>query len=117
MNSSYKLLLETNPKIINRKIYNIAGENLTVLGIAEKVQSQMNDNCEIKISPVLDQRSYRVSGKKIESEIGFIPKYSVDEAINDLKQAFYSGKFLNLKSEIYFNIKQMKLLMSQDLIK
>jgi nucleoside-diphosphate-sugar epimerase len=117
MNSSYKLLLEANPKIINRKIYNIAGENLTVLGIAEKVQSQMNNNCEIKISPVLDQRSYRVSGKKIESEIGFIPKYSVDEAINDLKQAFYSGKFLNLKSEMYFNIKQMKMLMSKGSIK
>ena len=117
MNSSYKLLLETNPKIIDRKIYNIAGENLTVLGIAEKVQSQMNNNCEIKIFPVLDHRSYRVSGKKIESEIGFIPKYTVDEAINDLKQAFYSGKFLNLNSEIYFNIKQMKLLMSQGSIK
>ena len=117
MNSSYKLLLETNPKIIDRKIYNIAGENLTVLGIAEKVQSQMNNNCEIRIFPVLDHRSYRVSGKKIESEIGFIPKYTVDEAINDLKQAFYSGKFLNLNSEIYFNIKQMKLLMSQGSIK
>jgi nucleoside-diphosphate-sugar epimerase len=117
MISSYKLLLETNPKIIDRKIYNIAGENLTVLGIAERVQSQMNDKCEIKISPVLDQRSYRVSGKKIESEIGFIPKYSVDDAINDLKQAFNSGKFLNLKSETYFNIKQMKLLMSKGSIK
>jgi len=117
MNSSYKLLLETNPKIIDRKIYNIAGENLTVLGIAERVQSQMNDKCEIKISSVLDQRSYRVSGKKIESEIGFIPKYSVDDAINDLKLAFNSGKFLNLKSEIYFNIKQMKLLMSKGSIK
>jgi len=117
MNSSYKLLLETNPKIIDRKIYNIAGENLTVLGIAERVQSQMNDKCEIKIFSVLDQRSYRVSGKKIESEIGFIPKYSVDDAINDLKQAFNSGKFLNFKSEIYFNIKQMKLLMSKGSIK
>jgi nucleoside-diphosphate-sugar epimerase len=88
MVASYKLLLETNPKIIDRKIYNIAGENLTVLRIAEKVQSQMKESCEIKVVPVIDQRSYRVSGKKIESEIGFIPKYSVDDAINDLKEAF-----------------------------
>ena len=117
MTASYKLLLETNPKIIDRKIYNIAGENLTVMGIAEKVQSQMQGSCEIQIIPVLDQRSYRVSGKKIQSEIGFIPKYSVDEAISDLKQAFYSDKYLNLKSEIYYNIKQMKLLMSEGSIK
>ena len=117
MTASYKLLLETNPKIIDRKIYNIAGENLTVMGIAEKVQSQMQGSCEIQIIPILDQRSYRVSGKKIQSEIGFIPKYSVDEAISDLKQAFYSDKYLNLKSEIYYNIKQMKLLMSEGSIK
>jgi nucleoside-diphosphate-sugar epimerase len=114
---SYKLLLETNPKIIDRKIYNIAGENLTVMGIAKKVQSQMQDSCDIQIIPVQDQRSYRVSGKKIESEIGFIPKYSVDDAISDLKQAFYSNKYFNLKSEMYYNIKQMKLLMSNGSIK
>ena len=77
----------------------------------------MQGSCEIQIIPVLDQRSYRVSGKKIQSEIGFIPKYSVDEAISDLKQAFYSDKYLNLKSEIYYNIKQMKLLMSEGSIK
>jgi nucleoside-diphosphate-sugar epimerase len=117
MIASYKLLLETNPKIIDRKIYNIAAENLTVLRIAEKVQSQMKESCEIKVVPVIDQRSYRVSGKKIESEIGFTPKYSVDDAINDLKEAFYLGKFLNVKSESYYNIKQMKLLMSKGAIK
>ena len=117
MIASYKLLLETNPKIIDRKIYNIAGENLTVMGIAEKVKSQMQSSCEIQIIPVLDQRSYRVSGKKIELEIGFIPKYSVDEAISDLKQAFYSNKYLTLKSDMYYNIKQMKLLMSKGSIK
>ena len=117
MIASYKLLLETNPKIIDRKIYNIAGENLTVMGIAEKVKSQMQSSCEIQIIPVLDQRSYRVSGEKIELEIGFIPKYSVDEAISDLKQAFYSNKYLTLKSDMYYNIKQMKLLMSKGSIK
>ena len=117
MNAAYKLLLEIDSKIIDRKIYNIAGENLTVLGIAKKVQSQINDDCEIKIIPTLDQRSYRVSGKRIALETGFVPKYSVDVAVNDLKQAFYSGKYLDLNSELYFNIKRMKLLMSKGTIK
>ena len=117
MNAAYKLLLEIDSKIIDRKIYNIAGENLTVLGIAKKVQSQINGDCEIKIIPTLDQRSYRVSGKRIALETGFVPKYSVDIAVNDLKQAFYSGKYLDLNSELYFNIKRMKLLMSKGTIK
>jgi len=117
MTAAYKLLLETDPKIVNGKTYNIAGENLTVLEIAKKVQSQMKGSCDIKILPVLDQRSYRVSGEKIKSEIGFTPKFSVNEAIIDIKQAFYSGKYLSLKSELYYNIKQMKLLMSKGTIK
>ena len=117
MIAAYKLLLETNSKIIDRKIYNIAGENLTVLEIAKKVQFQIGNSCEIIIQPVKDQRSYRVSGKKIAADTGFTPKFSVNDAVIDLTGAFYSGKFLDLESEAYYNIKQMKLLMSQDLIK
>jgi len=117
MIAAYKLLIETDPKIIDRKIYNVAGENLTVFEIAKKVQNLMTDSCEIRILPVLDRRSYRVSGKKIELEIGFIPRYSVDDAIIDLKGAFHSGKYLNLNSDSYYNIKQMKLLMSKGALK
>jgi nucleoside-diphosphate-sugar epimerase len=117
MIAAYKLILEAEPKVIDRQIYNVAGENLTVLQIAQKVKSQMVNSCEISIVPVLDQRSYRVSGKKIATEIGFLPKFSVDDAIQDLKNAFNSGKFSNLESETYYNIKQMKLLMLNGTIK
>ena len=117
MISAYKLILESNPQTIDRKIYNVAGENLTVLQIAQKVQSKMPNDCKINIVPVLDQRSYRVSGEKIAKEIGFVPNFSVDEAIEDLKEAFESGQYSNLESEIYFNIKQMKLLMLNGTIK
>jgi len=117
MISAYKLILEADPKVINRKIYNVAGENLTVLQIAQKVQSQMEKSCRINIVPIIDSRSYRVSGETIATEIGFTPKHSVDEAIADIKQAYFSGKFQNLESELYFNIKQMKLLISNGTIK
>lgn len=117
MNAAYKLLLEASPKIIDKQIYNVAGENLTVLEIAKKVQYQLSGNCKIEIVPVLDQRSYRVSGTKIKNEIGFIPKYTVDDAINDLKDAISSGRYLNLESEVYYNMKQMKLLMLKGTVK
>ena len=117
MIASYKWLLEVNSKIINRKIYNIAGENLTVLNIAEKVKNHIGGDCELKIKPIVDRRSYRVSGKKIESEVGFIPQYTVDKAILDLKEAFHAGKYLNLESTTYYNIKHMQLLMSKGTLK
>ncbi len=117
MIQSYKFLLESEKETIDRKIYNIAGENLTVLDIAKKVQKQMNKKCEIEIAPVQDPRSYRVSGKKIKSEIGFSPRYSVEDAIDDLKKAFYGGKFNNLDSDLFYNIKRMKTLMLNGSIK
>jgi len=117
MISAYKLFLEADSKVIDRKIYNVAGENLTVLQIAQKVKSQTGGSCKINIMSVLDQRSYRVSGEKIAAEIGFTPKYSVDEAITDIKKAFFSGKFQNSDAEHYFNIRQMKLLMSNGTVK
>lgn len=117
MNAAYKSLLEASPRIINRQIYNVAGENLTVLEIAKKVQSQMSGNCKIDIVPVFDQRSYRVSGRKIKNEIGFIPQYTVDDAIIDIKNAISSGKYPNLESEVYYNMKQMKLLMLKGTVK
>jgi len=117
MIQSYKFLLESKIETIDRKIYNIAGENLTVLDIAKKVQIQMNKKCEIEIAPVLDPRSYRVSGKKIELEIGFFPRFNVEDAIDDLKKAFYAGKFKNLDSDLFYNIKRMKTLMLNGSIK
>jgi nucleoside-diphosphate-sugar epimerase len=117
MVQSYKFLLESEKETIDRKIYNIAGENLTVLDIAKKVQKQMNKKCEIEIDPVQDPRSYRVSGKKIKSEIGFSPRYSVEDAIDDLKKAFYADKFKNLDSDLFYNIKRMKTLMLNGSIK
>ena len=117
MVQSYKFLLESEKETIDRKIYNIAGENLTVLDIAKKVQKQTNQKCEIDIAPVQDPRSYRVSGKKIKSEIGFSPRYSVEDAIDDLKKAFYADKFKNLDSDLFYNIKRMKTLMFNGSIK
>lgn len=117
MISVYKLLIKTDSGVINRKIYNVAGENLTVLDIARKVQTKMQNSCDIQIAPVVDRRSYRVSGAKIAAELGFKPKFSVEDAIIQIQNSYHSNKFMDLDSEIYFNIKRMKLLMNQGSIK
>lgn len=117
MISAYKILLEVNRDVINRKIYNVAGENLKVITIAEKVVSLINNRCDIEILPIVDTRSYRVSGEKIRNEIGFIPQFSVDQAIIELQNAYYEKKFQDPTSDIYYNLRRMKYLILQGLIK
>jgi hypothetical protein len=55
-----------------------------------------------------DNRSYHISSKKIEQELGFKTIKTIGDAIQDLKNAFDDKKLLNtLSDEKFFNIKRM----------
>ena len=105
---AYELLLNVNLDLINKETFNIAGENLSVRAIAEKVRGVLGTEVEIETIPVIDDRSYRVSGEKIRNKIGFTPLKTVEDAVRDLKQAYINGFFNNVADEQYFNIQVMK---------
>ena len=55
-----------------------------------------------------DNRSYHVSSKKIQNELGFIAKHTIHDAVMDLCDAFDKKLLPNsLDDEMYFNIKRM----------
>jgi nucleoside-diphosphate-sugar epimerase len=110
---AYSFLLEADPSQINREIFNIAGENLKVIDIARKVQQKVNKNIDIKIIPVIDDRSYRVSGAKIERLLKFRPEFSVENAIEDIQEAYLSGKFFDTTDDKYYNLRTMKRIIAQ----
>lgn len=96
-------------KKVGGEIYNVGGENLSLDQIAEKVKSQVDGNLELQHKDTNDLRSYRVDSSKIFTDIGFRPIFTIDQAINDLKNAFLKGKFTNsLENPLYYNIKRMK---------
>ena len=96
-------------KNIDREIFNVGGENLSLDEIALKVQKQVGKHLEIQHSHSDDLRSYRVDSSKILTKLGFKPIYSVEQAIIDLQSEFVNNKFQDsLKNSIYFNIKRMK---------
>ena len=105
---AYATLLDAEEALINQEIFNVAGENLKVIDIARKVQQKINKSIEIKIIPVIDDRSYRVSGEKILKVLNFSPEFQVDDAIEDLRQAYLNGKFNNTADDKYYNLKTMK---------
>ena len=110
---AYVALLEADESQINREIFNVAGENLKVIDIARKVQQKIDKNIEIKIIPVIDDRSYRVSGAKIERILKFSPIYTVENAIEDIQLAYLSGKFKDTTDEKYYNLKTMKRIIAE----
>jgi nucleoside-diphosphate-sugar epimerase len=108
MARAYLHILQRRDRVAG-EIFNVGGENLTLNSIAEKVKLQLGANTEIQHKPTDDLRSYRVDSSKILNRIGFKPYYSVDDSINELKNAFENGAFINsLENPKYFNIKRMK---------
>jgi nucleoside-diphosphate-sugar epimerase len=94
---------------IDREIFNIGGENLSLDEIALKVQKQIGAHLAIHHNDTDDLRSYRVDSSKILTKLGFKPIFSVDQAIFDLQREFLSNKFQDsLENSMYFNIKKMK---------
>ena len=106
---AYELFIRTDDERINGKTFNIGFENLTVNQLATKVQECIGSDVKIKKLPTNDNRSYHISSKKIQDELGFITNFKISNAIEDLKNAF-EKKLLSdcLTNEKYFNIKKMQ---------
>ncbi len=69
--------------------YNAGFENLKIRDIAQSVQS--GTNAEVVITESNDPRSYRQDSSKLLAT-GFCPQYSVQNAINEITDAYKSGE-------------------------
>jgi len=105
----YILLLEIESAKIQNKTFNAGYENFKVKEIAQMVKNVIGNQVEIITTPTDDNRSYHVSSEKIKNELGFVPKHTIEEAVQDLKNAFETGKIPNSLDDIkYFNVKLMQ---------
>ncbi len=88
-----------------RGVYNVGFENISIMGIANKVASHVP--AKIIVSESNDPRSYRLCSKKI-LETGFKPQYCVDDAIKELVKEYRAGHLAD--EDRWYNIKTMKAL-------
>tara|TARA_B100001250_G_C19807644_1_gene794144 strand:+ start:1308 stop:2285 length:978 start_codon:yes stop_codon:yes gene_type:complete len=106
---AYEMFIEIEGKKINGKVFNVGFENKTINELAASVKSVIGNDVTIKHVPTSDNRSYHVSSKKIWDELGFKAKYNIEDAVNDLKNAFEKKILNNCLDDInYFNIKKMQ---------
>jgi nucleoside-diphosphate-sugar epimerase len=111
MVDAYLVLLRAPPEKIAGEVFNAGFENQSVLELAETVQRVVGDDVKLVATPTNDNRSYHISSSKIATELGFVPKHTIQEAAEELKRAFESGLLPNsLEDEQYFNIKRMQSL-------
>ena len=93
----------------SENIFNVGYENKTVLDLANTVKSVLGDDIQLEETPTDDNRSYHISSNKIKTELGFVAKHTIRDAVEDLCTAFEKNLLPNsLDDQMYFNIKKMQ---------
>ena len=112
-----QLLLKADSNLVANQIFNVGNQNLTISEIAILVKKIVEDRFpalgKISISKSLsnDNRSYHINSDKIKESLGFVPRHSVEDAIEELCDAFSNGLLPeSLEDDFYFRVKRLKKL-------
>jgi nucleoside-diphosphate-sugar epimerase len=109
MVNSYLAILNADNKKIKGEIFNVGFKNQSINELAEDVKKIIGNDVRIINTKSDDNRSYHVSSKKIKEVLGFETKYTVKDAVSDLKKAFEKKLLINtFNDEMFFNIKRMQ---------
>ena len=108
MVESYLSVLNADNKKVNGEIFNVGFKNQSVNELANDVKEIIGEDIKIINTKSDDNRSYHVSSRKIKEVLGFETKYSVKDAVSDLKSAFEKKLLVDtFDNEFFFNIKRM----------
>lgn len=110
-----KLLLTAPSEKIANQIFNVGFDNMSIMNIALTVKNVVQDifpekgEIPIEVTESNDPRSYHINSDKIKLALAFYPKYSVEDAVRDLCEAFRDGKLPNsFDDNRYYNVRTMK---------
>jgi len=109
MVDSYLAVLDAPSKKINGEVFNVGFKNQSVNELANDVKEVIGSDVKIIHTKSDDNRSYHVSSEKIRDVLNFNTKYTVKDAVSDLKNAFEKKSLINtFNDEFFFNIKRMQ---------
>jgi nucleoside-diphosphate-sugar epimerase len=105
-------LISSPVKKIQKKIYNVGHENMSINNIANHVKENIEKKKKklIKIYKIKsnDKRSYHINSDKIYKELHFKPLYNISDAVNELCVAFDKKKIKNpFKKKEYYNVETL----------
>ena len=110
---AYYHVLKMPKEKIQGQVFNVGYQNHTVQQLSSIVQSIVGEIKEVRVKhvPTNDPRSYHISSQKIGKHLDFYPRYTIEDAVVDLVDAFKADKLPHsLEDKRYFNIKTMQAL-------
>jgi dTDP-D-glucose 4,6-dehydratase len=94
---------------VSGEILNVGDDrlNFTLRQVSEKICSQLPGTTVEHIENT-DRRNYRVSFKKVHDCLGFRARYSIEDGIVQIKQAYDAGLIRNYRQSFYSNLTYLK---------
>ena len=106
---AYKYLIKASKKDVNGEIFNAGWENKSVSEIANIVKNELGNDIKLVVTPTNDNRSYHISSQKLKNILNFETKFTISDAVKDLKKAFENNLLKDpINNSNYFNIKKMQ---------
>ena len=106
---AYEKLIEADDNLVNGQVFNAGWENKSVNEIANTVKNELGEGISLLVTPTNDNRSYHISSEKIKKVLNFETKFTISDAVKDLKKAFEQGLLKDpLNNPDYVNIKKMQ---------
>lgn len=112
-----EMFLEAPAEKIQGDIFNVGYQNLSLMQIANLVKKVVLEeypergDLEIVTTPSDDIRSYHINSGKVSRVLGFTPRYTVEDAVRELCQAFHRGALPDsFGDDAYFNVKRLQRL-------
>ena len=85
-------------------IYNLHRQNVRIVDLAYQVRNHFPDTIVTKTAMEFeDVRNYRVSSDKIRSELGWRPRYSIDDGIIEIKELIETCRLKDVMNPRYAN--------------
>jgi len=94
-------------------IYNLHSENIKIIDLAERVKKKFEDVIIEKVDiKFQDARNYRVNGEKLKKDFNFVPKYSVEDGISEIKKIINEKRIKDMNDPRYTNQKYLEIFKS-----
>lgn len=86
-------------------VYNLHAENMTIIQLAERIQKLIPEaRIDITESSFQDARNYMVSSEKAQNELGFKPRWSVEDGITEIRDTISSKRIPKVNIPRFSNV-------------
>jgi nucleoside-diphosphate-sugar epimerase len=99
--------LESPLSKVHKQVFNVGSDeqNQTIQQIGEMIQQKVAGSELVNLGSGGDRRDYRADFRKIREQLGFVPRWTIAEGIDQVIDVIQSGEVKDYRAAKYSNVK------------